>query len=176
MECFNKERLINIKVIEKEIPTTTYDPVTKQKTTTKTKRLIAAETSTNNLEETRRRMQEITCRFASYIKHKERGKKDRRAIASGTMFLRAFLHIMELNSLKLSEHLPGSTISIGGEEKKAKITNNLEECMLSNGIATHICQGTEDATKWNECLSPGIFALTHIYLCGNGMIVMYPNV
>lgn len=25
-------------------------------------------------------------------------------------------------------------------------------------------QGTEDATKWNECLAPGAFALMHRYL------------
>lgn len=164
MECFDKENLVHTQVMEKEVSVVKYDSVTKQKTTIKKKKLITKTVKTKNVKETRKRMQELACRFASYIKHKERGKKDRRAIASGTMFIRAFLHIMEMNSLKLSEHLPGSTISIGGEEKKAKITNNLEECMLSEGIATHICQGTEDATKWNECLSPGILALVHYYL------------
>lgn len=164
MECFEKEQLTNMKVIEVPVKETKYDPITKQRTTITKKKLMAKVVTTGNVGETRERMREIVCRFASYIKHKEKGKKDRRAIASGTMFMRAFLHIMEMNSLQLSEHLPGSTISIGGEEKKAKITNNLEECMLSNGIASHICQGTEDATKWNECLSPGIFALLHYYL------------
>jgi hypothetical protein len=33
--------------------------------------------------------------FASYMKHKERGKLERRAIASANMGLRMFLHIIE---------------------------------------------------------------------------------
>ncbi|CAF4944184.1 unnamed protein product [Pieris macdunnoughi] len=106
-----------------------------------------------------------TLRFlpASYIKHKERGKKDRRAIASATMLLRPFLHVIEAFHLELARDLPGSTISIGGEEKKAKITSNMEITSLDTDLATHVSQGTEDATKWNECLSPAIFYLMHHY-------------
>lgn len=34
---------------------------------------------------------------------------------------------------------------------------------LDTDLATHVSQGTEDATKWNECLSPAIFYLMHHY-------------
>lgn len=65
-------------------------------------------------------MRQIVCRFASYIKHKERGKKDRRAIASGTAFLRMLLYVVEMFHLELAKQIPGNTISIGGEEEKGK--------------------------------------------------------
>lgn len=65
--------------------------------------------------------------------------------------------------LELSKQIPGSTISIGGEEKKAKILNNLNNRSLNTGIAKVVTQVTEDATKWNECMSPGAFATMHIY-------------
>lgn len=99
----------------------------------------------------------------------ERGKKDRRAIASAGMLLRPFLHVIEAFHLELSKDLPGSTISIGGEEKKPKITCNLEVGTLDTELANFVSQGTEDATKWSECLSPAIFYLMHYYLCSDGM-------
>nr|CAD7579863.1 unnamed protein product [Timema californicum] len=34
---------------------------------------------------------------------------------------------------------------------------------LSSGPVGLARQGTEDATKWNECLSPSLFALMHKY-------------
>lgn len=113
-------------------------------------------------------MRHLVCRFASYIKHKERGKKDRRAIASGTPFLRMLLYVVELFHLELSKQIPGSTISIGGEEKKAKILNNLNNSTLATSLAGIAVQGTEDATKWNECMSPGAFAVMHKYLFDEG--------
>lgn len=116
------------------------------------------------IDNVRKEMQRLVCSFASYIKHKERGKKDRRAIASATMLLRPFLHITESFHLGLSKGLMGFTISIGGEEKKAKITSNMEVTALDTELANHVSQGTEDATKRNECLSPGIFFLMHHYL------------
>nr|AJG39096.1 PB1 [Wuhan Mothfly Virus] len=102
--------------------------------------------------------------FASYIKHKERGKKDRRAIASPNMFLRMFLYIIEEFHLQLGKEIKGSTISIGGEEKKAKITSVMNSSHLKQHTEFTTAQGTEDATKWNECLSPELFALMHKYL------------
>lgn len=67
--------------------------------------------------------------------------------------------------MDLGKNLEGSTISIGGEEKKAKITNDFLSSFLINGdIPVHVSQGTEDATKWNECLSPESFALMHRFL------------
>lgn len=82
------------------------------------------------IDNVRKEMQRVVCSFASYIKHKERGKKDRRAIASATMLLRPFLHITESFHLGLSKGLMGFTNSIGGEEKKAKITSNMEVTAL----------------------------------------------
>lgn len=73
---------------------------------------------TENLEETRKIMHQHTCRFASYIMHKERGKKDRRAIAFASMILRMFLYIIEEFHLALVKEISGSTISVGREEKK----------------------------------------------------------
>lgn len=46
---------------------------------------------TKDVEETRMVMMKMLRRYASYIKHKERGKKNRRAICSAGMFLRMFL-------------------------------------------------------------------------------------
>nr|QPL15340.1 polymerase PB1 [Raphidiopteran orthomyxo-related virus OKIAV180] len=109
----------------------------------------------------KRRLVQIGTRFASYIKHKERGKLDRRAIASANMVLRAFFLIIEEFHLSLGKSLPGSTISIGGEEKKRKIISNLSNANLRSSTAKYVIQGTEDATKWNECLSPAVFGIMH---------------
>lgn len=76
-----------------------------------------------------------------------------------------FLHIIESFPLKLSEkEILGSTISIGGEEKKTKINTNFSMPSLENTDRVYIAQGTEDARKWNECLAPSSFALTHVYV------------
>lgn len=120
--------------------------------------------TTKNVEETRTVMLTIASRFASYLKHKERGRKDKRAIASANMILRMFLHFIESFHLSLAKQVDGATISIGGEEKKMKIINNMSTATLITGPTEIICQGTEDATKWNECLSPASFALMHYYL------------
>nr|QPZ88437.1 putative polymerase PB1 [Soybean thrips quaranja-like virus 3] len=98
--------------------------------------------------------------FCSYIKHAERNRKDRRAIASGSPPLRLHLKTVEDFSLELSKHIDGSTISIGGEEKKKKIISELQNTDLDVPLASKMSlQATEDATKWNECQNPGLFAL-----------------
>lgn len=100
--------------------------------------------------------------FCSYLKHKERGKKDRRAIASANIFLRTLLKIIEEFHLNLSKKVPGNTIGIGGDEKKAKIITELQAGETAGkGYMDCKIQGTEDATKWNECLNPSMFALVH---------------
>lgn len=63
----------------------------------------------------------------------------------------------------------GSTISIGGEEKKMKITETFSTWSIDGGSAVEHTQGTEDATKWNECLAPVAFVLTHIYFFNNNI-------
>nr|UQS95353.1 MAG: PB1 [Byreska virus] len=96
--------------------------------------------------------------FCTYIKHSERGHLKRRAIASPNIVKRAFLKIIEDVHLELGKLIDGSTISIGGEEKKVKIIDTI------NSIATDeerliTKQGTEDATKWNETLSAALFCM-----------------
>lgn len=112
-------------------------------------------------DEVKTRMMNCARSFASYIKHKERGKLNRRAIASANMILRMFLYLIEEFHLELGRYIEGSTISIGGEEKKAKIINNLGKAVLPNQDGVIETQGTEDATKWSECLSPAAFAMMH---------------
>lgn len=56
--------------------------------------------------------------FCACLKSKERGKWERRAIASANMVLRAHLSIVEKFHLILSKPLEGSVIGCGGEEKK----------------------------------------------------------
>lgn len=100
--------------------------------------------------------------FCSYIKHAERGKKDRRAIASGSLSMRMHLRVVEEFHLRLAKKINGSTISIGGEEKKKKIMAELQLSSLKENI-DNACslQATEDATKWNECLNPLLFEIVH---------------
>lgn len=140
-----------------------YDKETKQHIIVKEKKLREMK-ETNDIGESRAVMMKLMRRFASYIKHKERGKKDRRAICSTGMFLRMFLKIIEYFHLKLAKDVKGSTISIGGEEKKMKIAFHLTVKNLATTVAGSVAQGTEDATKWNKCLAPATFALMHTYL------------
>ncbi|KAL1516115.1 hypothetical protein ABEB36_000038 [Hypothenemus hampei] len=72
-----------------------------------------------------------------------------------------FLTIIEEFHLELGKIIEGSTISIGGERKKQKISATLNIATITSTPFPKILQGTEDATKWNECLSPAIFALMH---------------
>lgn len=93
----------------------TYNRVTKQNNVKVEKRLRKTYKTTSSPVETKEVMLRLTTRFASYIKHKERGKKDRRAICSAGMFLRMFLKVIEDLHLLISTDIKGSTISIGGE-------------------------------------------------------------
>lgn len=72
-----------------------------------------------------------------------------------------FLKIIENFHLELSKHIEESTISIGGEEKKAKITQNLNTTTLPGQSQEGLLQATQDATKFNECVSAQAFALMH---------------
>lgn len=141
-----------------------YNRFTKQNNVIVKKRLRKVYKTTASVEETREVMLRLTTRFTSYIKHKERGKKDRRAIWSAGMFLRMFLKVIEDLHLLISSDVKGSTISICGDLKKMKIANHLTVRSLAGGTAPFVTQGTEDATKWNECLAPGAFAMMHRYL------------
>nr|QMP82248.1 polymerase PB1 [Phasmatodean orthomyxo-related virus OKIAV172] len=159
--CLDQPIIRVRQVEEKTVQRFIYNKITKQR---EVKENILRKFSTKTIkgpEEVRKKMMDFSRSFASYIKHKERGKKDRRAIASAGMILRMFLYIIEEFHLLLGREIPGSTISIGGEEKKAKIINNLNESVLPNHGSIIEIQGTEDATKWNECLSPAAFGMMH---------------
>lgn len=99
--------------------------------------------------------------FCGYIKHGERAKLERRAIASPNIIKRMFLLIIEDFYLKLGKDLPGSTISIGGEEKKLKSITDLDATRLRTLNPAHVKQATQDATKFNECLSADLFLMMH---------------
>lgn len=87
------------------------------------------------------------------------------------MILRMFLYLIEEFHLALAKEIPGLTISIGGEEKKAKIIQNICNTALDGKMALNIVQATEDATKWNECLAPAAFALMHRYMFDDSLRV-----
>lgn len=72
----------------------------------------------------RAKLIKLTTRFASYLKYKERGKKDKKAIASAGMILKMFLYTIEEFHLELAKELPGSTISTGAEKMKKKESQN----------------------------------------------------
>lgn len=114
LSLYENESLKYTKIETEETESRKFNKATKQhitKTTRKGKRVTK---KSKGLTESRKLMREYCCRFASYIKHKERGKKDRRAIASPGMFMRKPLQIVEAFHLQLSKQIPGSTISIGG--------------------------------------------------------------
>nr|AYP67573.1 PB1 [Old quarry swamp virus] len=163
MECIELDTLVYHGTERIQYDKYTYSPETKQrvlrtliKVARKKIKVEGADVSTRVLNFARS--------FCSYLKHKERGKKEGRAIASSNMILRMFLHLIEEFHLALGRELQGSTISIGGEEKKAKITNVMNASHLRRFPDATSAQGTEDATKWNECLSPELFGMMHRYL------------
>nr|AJG39084.1 PB1 [Jingshan Fly Virus 1]APG77897.1 polymerase PB1 [Jingshan Fly Virus 1] len=96
--------------------------------------------------------------FCGYNKSGERAHLKRRAIASPSIPLRAFLLILEEFHLKLGKRIRGSTISIGGDEKKMKIINTMNSAN-TDPDSTVTLQATQDATKWNECLSASGFCM-----------------
>lgn len=159
-ECMNLENLRTLILVNKKIKKMRFDKTTKQKVATYKKiKVLRKETITGNTN-VRIHMFNLSREFCSYIKHGERAKLNRRAIASPNMIKRMFLKIVETVHLKLSKTLPGSTISIGGEEKKNKISDNLVSADTAS-ISCHKLQATQDATKWNECLSPETFLMMH---------------
>nr|AJG39088.1 PB1 [Shuangao Insect Virus 4] len=96
--------------------------------------------------------------FCSYIKHGERAHLKRRAIASPSMGLRGFFLVCEEFHLLLSKEIPGGTISQGGEDKKIKIISTMNTASVDSSSKV-LLQSTQDATKWNECLSASAFGM-----------------
>nr|AJG39095.1 PB1 [Wuhan Mosquito Virus 7] len=160
-ELYNLERLVYITTKEVVVKRQKYNPKLKRVVTKYiTKRRAVWKTATGD--NVRRRLDDYARSFCSYIKHAERGKMDRRAIASPSIPLRMLLKIVEEFHLKLGKKIPGSTISIGGEEKKRKIITELASIADDQMVSTTSeVQGTEDAKKWNECLNPKLFYMVH---------------
>lgn len=84
-------------------------------------------------------------------KHKERGKLNRRCIATPSMLARGHLLVLETLSKNICRRLPNTGIPVGGNEKKGKMYDILNDPRLSNCKQT--MEITGDNTKWNECLS-----------------------
>ncbi|URQ09139.1 replicase PB1 [Halyomorpha halys orthomyxo-like virus 1] len=161
-DLMGKESVTAFRTEKREFFRTRYNRVEKQKVRTKIIHKIRVSYRTKTREETFRWVIEILRSFCSYIKHGERGKRERRAIASANIGLRMFFHIIEDFHLRLGKILSGSTISIGGEEKKVKITTNLNAATLTSHENNYKLQATQDATKFNECLSSECFAMMHL--------------
>lgn len=131
------------------------------KVNTKVKRRFLKKVTIKGVGNDRRKMFHYSGQFCGYIKHGERAKLERRAIASPNIIKRMFLLIIEDFHLKLGKALPGSTISIGGEEKKLKIITDLDASKLRTLNLAFVKQATQDATKFNKCLSADLFLMMH---------------
>lgn len=161
-DLFEREKL---EITKREVIATTrlvYSRVLKGWKQVERKRIVMRKTTVNGKDNVTNWLVDYTRSFCSYIKHGERGKKDRRAIASANIPLRMLLYIIEAFHLELGKIIPGSTISIGGEEKKMKINRELfaTSSKMVSGEPSFL-QATEDATKWNECMNPMLFGLIH---------------
>nr|QED21504.1 PB1 [Lestrade virus] len=137
-----------------------YDPVTKQRVKKSNSRPIVQEKQFEQ-PSSQHYLLHIASYFESYLKSQERAHQKRRAIASPNMILRMFLAIIEEFHLELGKVTEGSTISIGGEAKKQKITAVLGAASLLSTPRPHILQATQDATKFNECMSASAFEVTN---------------
>lgn len=123
-------------------------------------------------EECKKYMLDLFRSFCSYLKHGERAHLKRRAIASPSIPNRCLLLIAEELHLKLGKVVTGSTISIGGEEKKMKIIETMDKPTdLPHPYITK--QATQDATKWNECLSASAFGMMSKTFFDNGVREKY---
>lgn len=158
---FQKTVLHTQKMVKRKVTQYFYDRISAQKKYQEKEIWEMKWVEIRGAENIERELIKIASRFASYIKHKERGKKDRRAIASPGMILRMYLYVIEEFHLELGKVLPGSTISIGGERKKAKIIDQIHSTLQGAIYVEHLIQMTEDASKWNECLAPSAFATMH---------------
>ena len=100
---FEKDTIECQTMVEEIVEEDVYDEETTQKMQKikKVKRLKWIRTKSK--EETREMMFKLLRRFASYIKHNERAKKDRRVISSAGMGLRMFLYIIEEFHLELAK-------------------------------------------------------------------------
>lgn len=131
---FQWPELDRLKIVQhntKTVTRTRYDKTHHQRLkrtkTIRTKKIIEITENT----EIRRYVFNLAREFCSYIKHGERAKLQRRAIASPNMIKRMLLKIIEQFHLDSGKVIEGSTISIG-EEKKPK--NNHQPQLSQNQL------------------------------------------
>nr|QWC36498.1 PB1 [Bemisia tabaci Quaranja-like virus 3] len=154
--CFKKE-IIKVKLRKEiEVVNKIYDKKMKMFREQKTKK-IQTEWVEKSGQEKDLFLFDIATEFCSYLKTKERSKLKRRAICSANMILRMYFDIIENFHLELSKVIKGSTIALGGIEKQKAIEIGLNA--MDPGEVNILA--TEDATKWNECLSASGFFLMH---------------
>lgn len=161
-ECMNLDSMITL-IREKRITSVKYRTCkyTKIKRRVVTYKFKWIRQTIQGNEKVRKYMFELSTSFCGYIKHGERAKLNRRAIASPNIIKRMFLKIIEDFHLELGKVLAGSTISIGGEEKKKKIIANTDADNTSISNIHMVIQATQDATKFNECLTADVFTMMH---------------
>nr|QOQ34668.1 PB1 protein [Thogotovirus dhoriense] len=94
-----------------------------------------------------------TCTLGTMWKHLERGRLNRRTIATPSMLARGFVKIVEDAARVLLECLPSSGVPVGGEEKLAKLSSKLEAVSEVTG------ELSGDQEKFNECLDPDAMRL-----------------
>lgn len=158
--CLEKSELIATLSEEYCVQTFKVDPSTRQKVPrVRTRKRIKTKKIVGN-EDCYRFMMDLARSFCSYIKHGERAKLNRRAIASANPILRMFLYAIEEFHLRLSKLMVGSTIGVGGEEKKKRISLSMQTAMVNHpDMADH--QSTQDAQKRNDSLSADLFCMLH---------------
>lgn len=159
--CLGKSEITATISEEYSVKTFKVDPATRQKVPrVRTRKKIKTTKIVGN-EECYSFMMDLARSFCSYIKHGERAKLNIRAIASANPILRMFLYAIEEFHLRLSKLMMGSTIGVGGEEKKKRISLSMQTAMVNHPDMTDRVQSTQDAQKWNECLSADLFCLLH---------------
>ncbi|AED98371.1 PB1, partial [Jos virus] len=86
-------------------------------------------------------------------KHLERGRLNRRTIATPSMLVRGFVKIVEDAATIILENVPTSGVPVGGEEKLAKLASK----QAFHTPVTGELSG--DQEKFNECLDPDAMRL-----------------
>uniref|UniRef100_A0A140H4W7 RNA-directed RNA polymerase catalytic subunit n=1 Tax=Bourbon virus TaxID=1618189 RepID=A0A140H4W7_9ORTO len=97
---------------------------------------------------TRQELWSKMCTLGTMWKHLERGRLNRRTIATPSMLVRGFVKVVEDAARVLLECLPSSGVPVGGEEKLAKLSSKLETVAEVTG------ELSGDQEKFNECLDP----------------------
>nr|UUT42627.1 MAG: polymerase PB1 [Thogotovirus thogotoense] len=86
-------------------------------------------------------------------KHLERGRLNRRTIATPSMLIRGFVKIVEDAAREILENIPTSGVPVGGEEKLAKLASKQTFHTQVTG------ELSGDQEKFNECLDPDAMRL-----------------